>query len=40
MFGFFSENTLRQVKTHCLSIGFGAMEISLKSERLTCLSDS
>ena len=30
----------RQVETHCLSIGFEAMEISFKSESLTILSDS
>ena len=36
----FSENTLRQVETRCLSIGFGAMEISFKSESLTSLSNS
>ena len=37
---FFSENTLRQVETRCLSIGFGAMKISFKSESLTRLIDS
>ena len=31
----FSENTLRQVETHCLSFYFGAMEILFKSESLT-----
>ena len=36
----FSENTLRQVETCCLSIGFGAMEISFKSESLINISDS
>ena len=36
----FSENTLKQEETCCLSIGFGAMEISFKSESLTNLSDS
>ena len=36
----FSENTLRQIETRCLSIGFGATEISFKSESLTSLSDS
>ena len=36
----FSENTLRQVETRCLSIGFGAMKISFKSESLISLSDS
>ena len=33
-------NTQRQVESRCLSIGFGAMEISFKSERLTIFSDS
>ena len=37
---FFSENTLRQVETRCLPIGFRVMEISSKSESLTHLSDS
>ena len=36
----FSENTLRQIETCSLSIGFGAMEISFKSESLTSLSNS
>ena len=36
----FPENNLRQVETSCLSIGFGEMEISFKSESLTSLSDS
>ena len=37
---FFSENCLKQVETCCLSIGFGALEFSFKSESLTNLSDS
>ena len=36
----FSENILRQVETRCLSVGFEAMEISFKSESLTCILDS
>ena len=35
---FLSKNSPRQVKTCCLSIGVGAMEISFKSEILTRLS--
>ena len=36
----FSENTQRQVETRCLSIDFGAMEISFQSESLTSFSNS
>ena len=36
----FSKNTLKQVETHCLSMGFEAMEISFKSISLMSLSDS
>ena len=36
----FFQKSLRQVETRCLSIGFGAMEISFKSESLSSLSNS